>query len=134
MKKLNFTCKELIDNLSFTEDDYKKAAYGCDNIATFAEFIQKIMDSCKECEGTLGDAIFIAENSFESLGKKIYDVCFDDDDNSNNKGWNETYGYCKNYIDSNNGTNNSYFEDYKGGSVSIYNKEREEDVYLEVVK
>ena len=31
-------------------------------------------------------------------------------------------------------TDNSYFADYKGGTVSIYNNEREEDVYLEVVK
>ena len=27
-----------------------------------------------------------------------------------------------------------HFEDYKGGTVSIYNKETEEDVYMEVVK
>ena len=81
-----------------------------------------------------GDAIFIAENSFESLGKKIYDVCFNNDDSSNSKGWNETYGYCKNYIEDNNGTNESYFADYKGGTVSIYNNETEEDVYMETVR
>jgi hypothetical protein len=134
MKKLNFTKEQLIDSLTFTEDDYNKAIEGCNEYAIFDEFIQNIMDSCKECNGILGDAISIAENSFESLGKKIYDVYFNDDDSSNNKGWNETYGYCKNYIEDNNGTNESYFADYKGGTVSIYNNETEEDVYIETVR
>lgn len=131
MKKLNFTYKELIDNLSFSKSDYDKAAFGVHEYATFDGFIQNIMNDCDE---TLQDAIWIANTCFESMGQRIYDVCFNNDDSSNSKGWNETYGYCKNYIDSNNGTNNSYFADYKGGTVSIYNNEREEDVYLEVVK
>lgn len=134
MKKLDFTKEQLIDSLSFTKDDYNKAIEGCNEYATFDEFIKNIMDSCKECDGILGDAIFIAENSFESLGKKIYDVCFNNDDSSNSKGWNETYGYCKNYVEDNNGTNESYFADYKGGTVSIYNNETEEDVYMETVR
>ena len=134
MKKLGFTKNQLINSLSFTEDEYNKVVTDCDDYATFTEFIQKLMDSCKECEGTLQDAIFVADDSFESLGKKIYDVRFNSDDSSNSEGWNETYGYCKNYIEGNNGTNYSYFEDYKGGIVSIYNKETEEDVYMEVVK
>ena len=131
MKKLNFTYKELIDSLSFTKSDYDKAVFGCDEYATFNGFIQNIMN---DCDGTLQDAIWMANTCFESMGQRIYDVYFNNDDSSNSKGWNQTYGYCKNYIDSNNGTNNSYFADYKGGTVSIYNNEREEDVYLEVVK
>ena len=131
MKKLNFTYKELIDSLSFTKSDYDKAAFGVHEYATFDGAIQNIMN---DCDGTLQDAIWIANTCFESMGQRIYDVCFNSDDSSDSKGWNETYGYCKNYIDSNNGTNNSYFADYKGGTVSIYNNEREEDVYLEVVK
>ena len=131
MKKLNFTYKEFIDSLSFTKSDYDKAVFGCDEYATFNGFIQNIMN---DCDGTLQDAIWMANTCFESMGQRIYDVYFNNDDSSNSKGWNQTYGYCKNYIDSNNGTNNSYFADYKGGTVSIYNNEREEDVYLEVVK
>lgn len=131
MKKLNFTYKEFIDSLSFTKSDYDKAAFGCYEYVTFNEAIQNIMN---DCDGTLQDAIWMANTCFESMGQRIYDVCFNNDDSSNSKGWNQTYGYCKNYIDSNNGTNNSYFADYKGGTVSIYNNEREEDVYLEVVK
>lgn len=60
-----------------------------------------------------------------------YDVCFDDESSSNNKGWSESYDYCLSYIKMYNGTNESYFEDYKGGVVSIYCNETEEEVYSE---
>lgn len=63
-----------------------------------------------------------------------YDVYFNDDNSSNNKGWHESYEYCLDYIKDNNGTNNSYFADYKGGTVSIYCNETEEDVYMETVR
>ena len=63
-----------------------------------------------------------------------YDVVFQDDNSSNRKGWHETFEYCKNYIESNNGTNTSYFADYKGGTVSIYCNETDEEVYTYAVK
>lgn len=65
---------------------------------------------------------------------KTYDVHFNDEANSNSKGWQETYLSCLDYIKAYNGTNESYFADYKGGIVSIYCNETEEDVYTEVVK
>ena len=49
-----------------------------------------------------------------------FDVVFNDDNSSNRKGWHETFEYCKNYIERYNGTDISYFADYKGGTVSIY--------------
>ena len=134
MKNLTFTKNELIASLTFDETDYNKATEGSSEYATFDEFIDKIMDSCRECNGTLLDATFIADDSFESIGKRVYDVYFNDDDNTNNEGWLETYGACKNYINTTNGTNESYFADYKGGTVSIYNEETEEDVYMETVR
>lgn len=63
-----------------------------------------------------------------------YDVEFDDENDSNSKGWQESYEYCKNYIDANNGTNESYFADYKGGMVSIRCNETDEVVYREEIK
>ena len=39
-----------------------------------------------------------------------------------------------NYIKMYNGTNESYFADYKGGTVSIVNTDTEEYVYNEIVK
>lgn len=63
-----------------------------------------------------------------------YDIYFNDDTDSNNKGFKNTLEYCKGYIDSYNGTNESYFEDYKGGTVSIVCNETSESVYEMDVK
>ena len=134
MKKLDFTSDELIDSLNFTESDYKKAAERKGVKTIFKEFIQDIMDYCQKYGCALDDAIFLAEDDFKDLAKKTYDVCFDSDTSSNNEGWHETYEYCKNYIEMYNGTNESYFEDYKGGIVSIYCNETDEEVYSERVK
>ncbi len=65
---------------------------------------------------------------------KTYDVHFNDTNDSNNKGFKEPFEYCKEYIESNNGTNESYFADYKGGIVSIVCNETGEEVYSEEVK
>ncbi len=62
---------------------------------------------------------------------KTYDVFFNDDQNSNNKGWAATYEDCLNYIKKYNGTDESYFADYKGGVVSIYCNEDKVEVYSE---
>jgi hypothetical protein len=58
-----------------------------------------------------------------------YDVCFDDDDTSNSMGFSETMEYCKNYIAMHNGSNHSYFEDYKGGTVSVRCNETAENAF-----
>lgn len=134
MEKLNFTLNELIKSLSFTENDFNKAAE-CKRISiSFKEFIQDIMGYCQKYGCALDDAIFLAEDDFKEFAKKTYDVCFDNDNSSNNEGWHETYEYCKNYIECNNGTNEDYFADYKGGLVSIYCNETGKTVYCEKVK
>ena len=63
-----------------------------------------------------------------------YDVHFDDENNSNCKGWAISLAECKDYIGSYNGTNESYFEDYKGGTVSIYCNELDETVFETEIK
>ena len=65
--------------------------------------------------------------------KLTYNVVFNDDNNSNDKGFENTLDYCKNYIATYNGTNESYFADYKGGIVQIVCNETEEVVYEEEV-
>lgn len=50
---------------------------------------------------------------------KHYDVYFQDDYKSNRKGFEESFETCKDYISSYNGSNESYFADYKGGIVQI---------------
>lgn len=63
-----------------------------------------------------------------------YDIYFDDDENSNNNGFSLTLKEAKDYIAMHNGTNWSYFADYKGGMVSIVCNETGENVYEEEVK
>ena len=48
-----------------------------------------------------------------------FDIFFNDDNNCNNLGFKSSIEYCKDYIEMHNGSNHSYFEDYKGGTVSI---------------
>lgn len=50
---------------------------------------------------------------------KTYDVVFNDQDSSNEKGFKTTYEKCLEYIETWNGTDHSYFGEYKGGTVSI---------------
>lgn len=86
MEKLNFTSNELINSLSFTEDDFNKAAE-CKRISiSFKEFIQDIMGYCQKYGCALDDAIFLAEDDFKEFSKKTYNVCFDSDTSSNNEG------------------------------------------------
>lgn len=66
--------------------------------------------------------------------KKTYDIHFDNETMSNNKGFTESLQYCKDYIKTYNGTNESYFKDYKGGIVSIKCNETDEYVYETTIK
>ena len=63
-----------------------------------------------------------------------YDVYFNDDNSSNNKGFEYSFQDCLNYIEQYNGTNESYFADYKNGVVEIYCNELEAVVYSTEVK
>lgn len=63
-----------------------------------------------------------------------YDIYFNDEYDSNNKGMSASFEDCKEYIRQNNGTNHSYFADYKGGTVSVVCNETGETVYEEEVR
>ena len=65
---------------------------------------------------------------------KTYDVHFNDNNDSNSKGFEMTIEDAKDYITGNNGTNNSYFADYKGGTVSVVCNQDGVTVYEEEVK
>lgn len=65
-----------------------------------------------------------------------YDVVYTDDFNTDCEDFqNKSYEYCLNFIRWNNGTNKSYFADYKGGggTVSICDAEGN-TVYSEDIK
>lgn len=63
-----------------------------------------------------------------------YDIYFNDSENSNNKGFNMTLEEAKEYIRIYNGTNESYFANYKGGTVSIVCNENGEEVYNTTIR
>jgi hypothetical protein len=66
---------------------------------------------------------------------ETYDVYFNDDESSNSKGSiYYTIEEAKSYIKRYNGTNESYFADYKGGVVSIVCNETGQTVYEEEIK
>jgi hypothetical protein len=60
---------------------------------------------------------------------KTYDIYFHNETDSNNKGFNYSYDEAVSYVKSNNGTNHSYFEDYKGGIVQVICNETNEVVH-----
>lgn len=62
-----------------------------------------------------------------------FDIHFNDSENSNNKGFSMSLDDAKSYIEQYNGTNESYFKDYKGGIVSIVNVESGETFYEEEI-
>ena len=65
---------------------------------------------------------------------KTFNIHFDDSNDSNDKGLRESFLYCIDYIKIHNGSNTSYFEDYKGGTVSIVCNETGETVYSTTIK
>lgn len=60
---------------------------------------------------------------------KTYDVVFNGETSSDSKGFESSIEECRQYIDFYNGTNESYFADYKGGIVSIVCNETGEEIY-----
>lgn len=62
-----------------------------------------------------------------------YNIYFNDPENSNDKGFELSLEAAKNYISLFNGTEESYFADYKGGTVSIVDNETGSTVYEEEV-
>lgn len=128
MKVLDLSncCKEQQNNVTEFINDNN---IGC-MLSAYSDKILRISDS---------DAIKIADNkAFEYYDFVIinctYDVYFEDEYSSNCKGWAVSFAECKDYIDAYNGTNESYFADYKGGTVSIYCSEFDETVYETEIK
>lgn len=70
---------------------------------------------------------------FGLIGKRTYDVQFDDETDSNRQGINGTYQQCMDWIEINRGDKSTYFGDYEGGIVSIVCVETDEVVYHEEI-
>lgn len=73
-------------------------------------------------------------NRLNKTDMKTYNIVFNDNQNSNDKGFTLSLEDAKNYIEKNNGTNESYFADYSGGTVSIICNETGETEYETEIK
>lgn len=63
-----------------------------------------------------------------------FDVVFQSDTDSNCKGFAQSEQECRDYISMYNGTRESYFEDYKGGTVQVVCNETGDVVYEEEIR
>ena len=81
------------------------------------------------CEVTEKGYDYINTNGIEVEWETTYDVVFNDDTSSNCMGFCSSIEDCKRYIELYNGSNVSYFADYKGGVVQIICNETDEVVY-----
>ena len=91
-------------------------------------------DYCDTCYHNYQHEEDLIDRDIEEDDNLTYDVVFNDDYDSNNKGFKYSLEDARGYIDSYNGTNESYFEDYKGGTVSIVCNETEETIYEEGIR
>lgn len=64
---------------------------------------------------------------------KTYDIYFNDSGSTNNKGFRMTIQEAIDYVRAHNGSDHSYFADYKGGIVSVVCNETGETVYEEQI-
>lgn len=83
--------------------------------------------------GLTDEAIEYYYNKLQN-DNNTYDVLFNDSDNSNSKGFAVSFDTAMAYITANNGTNESYFADYKGGTVSIFCNETQQIVFETTIK
>lgn len=87
-----------------------------------------------EITGEHGIKDYMKDYGFEIVEYETFDVQFDDDNDSDRKGFEHTQEECADYITANNGTDHPYFEDYKGGTVSIVSNLTGEIVASKIVK
>lgn len=85
------------------------------------------------CEVTDPGYQFIKENGIV-IEELTYDVVFNDDESTNAKGMEATKVDAILYVKLYNGTNESYFADYKGGVVQVVCNETGDVVYEETVR
>jgi hypothetical protein len=65
MKKPKFF-KEIVRGISFTREQYEAKTRGC-GMVSFDAFINNIAVSCHENDGTIEDAVFIANDAYYKL-------------------------------------------------------------------
>lgn len=67
LKKRIMRREDIIDMIDFSKEEYNERVAGKDDVATFDEFIDNIINIAKENNGTIEDAAFIANDAFAKL-------------------------------------------------------------------
>lgn len=73
------------------------------------------------------------EEAKQKVAGNNFTVVFNNDEDSNDKEFSISFDAAVDYVFKNNGTNESYFADYKTGTVSIMNNDTNEYVYEQKV-
>jgi protein gp37 len=108
----------------YGEDGVKRSKYKNGKLLNGKEYLEKPIRNEFEND----------EYHYAMMHDLTYDVHFNNEQDSNNKGFTDSYDDCLSYIEEYNGTNHSYFKDYKGGTVSIICNETGETVFETEVK
>ena len=59
--------EEIISGIDFTEEEYSEKIARQEDMASFDEFIDNIVKITEENNGTVEDAVFIADDAFRKL-------------------------------------------------------------------
>ena len=59
--------EDVIDMIDFSKEEYNEKVAGKDDVATFDEFIDSIINIAKENNRTIEDAVFIANDAYRHL-------------------------------------------------------------------
>ncbi len=59
--------EEIISGIDFTEEEYNEKIAGQEGMASFDEFIDNVVKITEENNGTVEDAVFIADDAFRKL-------------------------------------------------------------------
>lgn len=159
MKTINFydyTFNEIKESINATDIKGAVSYYGNSSECTIESYFGsqitdgKVYDSFEEhSEETLIGSIEDLREVFEEARKEAYqnwlesleeesdlsyDIRFADDSDSNSKGFKCSLSFCINYVETYIGTDESYFADYKSGTVSIVCNETGEEVYAATIR
>jgi hypothetical protein len=95
------------------------------------ELLDIIEPDNQETIFTFGEnTAFVGGHCFEiEVEKQTYDIYFHSNEYSANKGFKYSLEQAKNYVETHNGTNHSYFQDFKNGMVQIVCNETEEVIF-----
>lgn len=160
-KQIAFLLNNLVGNNTYTILDEPNNRFNFMGISETVdrELYDRALANCKEVYPINSRELFFVLKTYEDNGVDLkdytyvmemkdgestiyillwgtitYDVWFNDSENSDRTGFEVSFEECWNFIRNHNGSNHSYFADYKKGTVSIVCNETEEVAHEELVR